>query len=199
MDAEGQRLAEMGRKWLQECGLADLFPSLRVGLLHTTSLAACLGILEGGSIFPNTGQFPPTYPQSENSYAWFKGCVSLFDFETPSEEDCLEEAVKWLQFFCARPCRVVIHLDRRPLESKLIPNSSARAETGFGTMWIPQVEVWYPEPIPLSAARRLILVVGGEDDRWHSEFYEAAQRGQRQLRLRIAAIRVKLGQPGLQG
>jgi hypothetical protein len=54
---------------------------------HRTSSAVLGSILRDGEIVQNTGQFLPTYPQSEGSYARYIGAVSLFDFDTASEAE----------------------------------------------------------------------------------------------------------------
>jgi hypothetical protein len=56
-------------------------------LWHRTSVAALDGILRDHEITPNKGQFEITTPQSKASYACRVSAVSLFDFDTASDED----------------------------------------------------------------------------------------------------------------
>ena len=69
--------------------IAPLFPELRIGLWHTTSLQGYLGIQLSGFIEPNNGNRPFTYPQTENSYGFCKGYICLFDFGAASENECV--------------------------------------------------------------------------------------------------------------
>jgi hypothetical protein len=56
-------------------------------LWHRTSVAALDGILRDQEITPNTRQFETTTSQSEASYARRMFAISLFDFDTASDED----------------------------------------------------------------------------------------------------------------
>jgi hypothetical protein len=55
-------------------------------LWHRTSVAALDGILRDHEITPNEGQFETTTSQSKASYARRMSAVSLFDFDTASDE-----------------------------------------------------------------------------------------------------------------
>ncbi|MBI3799289.1 MAG: hypothetical protein HY268_20280 [Deltaproteobacteria bacterium] len=57
------------------------------------------------------------------------------------------------------PVTILIHLSREKLAPKLIPNEAVETEADYRQrLRIPYVEVWYPEPIPLSAIQSFILV-----------------------------------------
>lgn len=152
--------------WLEDCkrslkrsGLDRLFPVLRQGLYHLTSASGFAGILSDGYIRPNNGSFPSTYEKSAHSYGRSRRYISLFDFETPTSEQCISEEPKWAGFFKRhKPATILIGLDRRKLAPNLISNKRAREEIGFKKMWIPHVEVWYPEPIPFSYTTGLVLI-----------------------------------------
>ncbi len=77
--------------------------------------------------------------------------MALFDFETPTREQIIPEWVKCERFFTLYKPTIALRLDRRQLFDKLIANDAARGSEGRGKQWIPVVEVWYPEPIPVSA------------------------------------------------
>jgi hypothetical protein len=92
------------REWLQSSSLAPLFPELRKGIWHTTSIPGLLGIWRDGQVSPNEGQFPYTYPQTSTSFGLLNGLVSLFDFGSRPEEECVTQCYKWLVFFeCHQP------------------------------------------------------------------------------------------------
>ena len=80
------------------------------------------------------------------------GYICLFDFESAREEDYLINYHTWEQFFSDhKPVTIVLRLNRGWLAHKLIPNSE-RPKIGDPSYKasIPYVEVWYPDPIPLS-------------------------------------------------
>jgi hypothetical protein len=56
-------------------------------------------------------------------------------------------AETWTQFFFdCKPITIVLMLEREQLTDALIPSSYAPKDTFF----IPSVEAWYPNPIPVS-------------------------------------------------
>ena len=147
----------------EEFEMPPILPALRKGLIHCTSLSALASIFRIGKILPNDGSFPFTYPQSQNSYASHNRAVSLFDFETPSVAELLDEKWKWGSFFFVHKPTIALRLDRDCLKTDLIPNNAAKQEVGFKKMWIPRVEVWYPEPIPVEVICGYVLAVSQRD------------------------------------
>lgn len=127
---------------------------LRQGIYHATSPHGFEGIQKDGYIKPNTGGFPKTYDC--NSYASHFGYIALFDFESASEQDCIEQYGKADGFYHSHKwlCHL-LSLDREMLAPKLIPSEVARdqvrrGEIGRDKLKVPFIEVWYPEPIPCS-------------------------------------------------
>ena len=53
---------------------------------------------------------------------------------------------------------------------EIIPNQVARKEVGNTKVWIPHVEAWYPNQIPISAVDRYFVV---PNCREKSKFIEA--------------------------
>lgn len=156
---ENSGLSEEEIRDFTESYIAPLFPLLRQGIYHRTSIKNYRQICEVGYILPNDGTFPFTYPQSKNSYAFTKGYIALFDFETASVKQCVSQCDKWSSFFTdQKPVTVVLRLDRKQLEDKLKPNC-VRPKPGDEDykIAIPFVEVWYPEPIPVSAIQSRII------------------------------------------
>jgi hypothetical protein len=135
--------------------IISLFPLLRCGIYHRTKIKSYYAIQASGSIMPNRGQFEFTYQQSEHSFGFQNGYISLFDFESTTEEYCISTQDTWVSFFfdCS-PITIVLRLDRDMLDERLIPNSAAPK----GAFFIPYVDVWYPEPIPVAAIKNYIIV-----------------------------------------
>lgn len=146
-------------EWLCTGSVAPLFPLLRQGLYHATSVEGYRGISREGFIRPWNGSFRAAYPKM-NSHARYHGWISLFDFQTPTEEQCFQVREQWGEFFVKeKPVTVLINLFRETLASKIIPNEAVEAEPNYQErMRIPYVEVWYPEPISLSAVQSCVLV-----------------------------------------
>jgi len=139
--------------------IAPLFPLLRQGIYHRTSIENYQLICKGGYILPNDGNFRFTCSQSQHSYAFAKRYISLFDFETVPVDHCIMTRHIWSSFFVDQePATVILKLDRTQIEDKLIPNH-VRPKPGSPDykIAIPFVEVWYPRPIPVSAIQSRII------------------------------------------
>ncbi|MCK5058854.1 MAG: hypothetical protein KAT34_19560 [Candidatus Aminicenantes bacterium] len=151
----------------QESGITDLFKVLCKGLYHCTSIENYYKIVEDGFLRPNEGQFNFTFPQSENSFGYSKGCISLFDFESTREEYAISQHMKWRGFFiCWKPATILLNFCHQFCKDKLIPNSSRPRPGDKNKNYknaIPYVEVWYPEPIPVKAIQNRIIVCPGKD------------------------------------
>jgi hypothetical protein len=149
---------------LQRSSIASLFPRLREGLYHVTSMQGLQGIFDAGAIIPNDGRFSSRDPQSERSYGRYRQYISLFDFQTPPERQCIELINTWESFFFAyKPATIVIGINRKKLEPKLLPNDIEREQFQNKLVRIPSIEVWYPEPMPVSLFSRLIAIVPDAD------------------------------------
>ena len=166
---------------LRSSGLDRLLPVLRKGLYHLTDTRGYSGIRSSGFIEPNDGRFPDSFSQSAHSYGRSRGFISLFDFETPTLEQCISEEPKWTTFFVQRkPSLVLINLDRQELASKLITNERVRQEVGLGRpVWMPHVEVWYPDPIPFSCVTELVRIT--PDPSVEFQEYSVAEQDLEQL------------------
>jgi hypothetical protein len=158
IDLEGLEEHEI-ESW-QQSEISKIYPLLRGGLFHRTSIEGYRGIRSSGQIFPNRGQFPFTYPQSKHYLAFSKGYVSLFDFGSIRDQDCISIHHTWGQFFFdQKPITIILRLNRDSL-SQLIPNNSApkRSAPDYRS-YIPYVEAWYPEAIPVEAIDSFIVVM----------------------------------------
>ena len=145
--------------------IGSMFAQLEGRIWHTTGVRALLDIRSAGAIEPNRGQFSFTFPQTANSYALAKGYVSLFDFATPTDEQCISFYMKWAGFFSHhKPCTVAIEVAMDRLPGRFIRNDHAKSEVGFNRVWIPWVEAWHDGPIPLSAFNGYLFIPTSRDD-----------------------------------
>ena len=141
--------------------IVGLMPKLEGGLFHCTDIRGFCAICKSGWIEPNTGQNPFSFPQSQSSFGFNNGWISLFDFAGREERDLALHHWKWQSFFIATDsARVICTLDRADLVEKLIPNSIRPLPSDDNyRMAIPCVEAWYPEPIDIQSIRNCILTV----------------------------------------
>ena len=145
------------KSWLRR-PISKVYPHIRGGLFHRTSIVGYRGIREAGHISPNTGQFPFTYAKSEIFWGYARGYVSVFDFGPTTDQECVRRHVVWGPFFFdQQPVTIVLRLNREMLKDKLIPNSAAPQSGPDAWRYIPHVEAWYPEDIPFEAIEGLIF------------------------------------------
>jgi hypothetical protein len=141
--------------------LPGWFSIVKSNICHRTGMEALKNIFETGAILPNDGTFPDTYPQSEGSFARTHNLVSLFDFAKQTEDECLKQIHDWYRFFFDhKPVTIVVLLDRQILTDKMITNESAVAITKgmFDPIFIPDVEAFYPQPIPCRAFTGYLII-----------------------------------------
>lgn len=138
--------------------VSKIYPFLKGGLFHRTSIEGYRGIKKSGKILSNNGQFPYTYPQSRFYFASSKSYISLFDFSSVRYQDLISIHHTWGGFFFDQnPVTIVLRLDKEQLSDKLIPNSAAKTDNPERRGYIPYIETWYPEAIPFNAIIGLII------------------------------------------
>ena len=143
--------------------LPPWFSKVKTNLCHRTGTEALRKIFHSGAILPNDGTLPDTYPQSKGSFARIHNLVSLFDFDVQTEDECLKQIHNWYRFFFDhKPVTIVILLDRKFLQDILITNEKAVQITKgtFDPIFIPYVEVFYPQPLPCSAFTGYLIICG---------------------------------------
>ena len=109
------------------------------------------------------------------SYARYHNLASLFDFANGNEDECMNQIHEWYRFFFDhRPVTIVILLNRQALGAKLIPNQKAVTDTEgtFDPIFIPKLEVFYPEPIPCDMFTGYVVICGVYETVY--EYYEHA-------------------------
>ena len=137
-----------------------LLPVLKDEIFHVTSYSRFEKIEEARFIKSNVnGELGYTYPQSENSYGRKRGYICLFDLRRKTEEE-IQHGLDCFYFLGIRELsNKQVHLILKDeYYAKLIYTEQAKAEIGFKEMWIPYVECWYPEDLPLSNIKEMIIV-----------------------------------------
>ena len=160
--------------------LPDWFSIVRKEICHRSGVEGLKSILETGAIRPNDGSFPDTYPQSQDSYARVNQYVSLFDFKALTDEECVGQMYHWYRFFFDhKPVTIVILLDRQSLAAKLIPNEKAQEDTRGRDypIFLPGVEVFYPEPIPCKLFTGYLIICGVYEQIYEYITYDGASPG----------------------
>ncbi len=126
----------------------SLLPVLRGNVFHVTTRTGFLGVTKDGFIRNNkNGLYTYSFPQS------------LFDLRTLSE-DQVERALE--NFYFLNPP----YTENNPfflflsesLHHKLVPWTHARDEQAWQEMFIPIVEGFYPEDIPITCISRVVAV-----------------------------------------
>jgi hypothetical protein len=143
--------------------LPGWFPIVKNDLCHRTGIEALKNIFDTGAILPNDDTFPDTYPQSKISFARVNNLVSLFDFEKQTKHECLKQIHNWYRFFFDhKPVTIVILLDRKVLSADLMANEKAFEITKgtFDPLFIPDVEAFYPRPVPCTAYTGYLIICG---------------------------------------
>ena len=143
--------------------LPDWYQFIKHSICHRTGIEGLKGIFKTGAIIPNDGSLTDTYPQSQLSYARTYHLVSLFDFDRSTEKDCRNQLHEWYRFFFDhKPVTVVILLNRQNLSPKIISNEKAYEDTNgtYKPIFIPQLEVFYPESIPCEFFQGYLIICG---------------------------------------
>lgn len=149
----------------EEIECPAILPALRRGIIHSTSRDSLVGIFETKAILPNHGQLNHCNSYPLHAFQGGRnGYICLFDFETPTEQECLKHySGKWGNVLRQHtPITIAIRLQRSAI-SHLIPNSNpqkVRNEHGvlMVPQYIPKVEVWSAKPIPTSAILAYIVI-----------------------------------------
>lgn len=137
-----------------------ILPLLKEKVFHVTSSEAYQAIVRDGVIKSNiNGCYKYTFPQSEISYGVKRGYVCLFDLRS-KRNDVIEDALMKFYFLNPPSCHnmPIFLILSQQLYSSLIYDTEAKKEIGYGEMYIPHVECWYPGNIPLEYIDKIIEV-----------------------------------------
>jgi hypothetical protein len=145
-----------------------LYSFLRHGYWHGQSLQAWEVTRQEGAIKPNIdGRYPMRFEfQTLRSYGYNHKCVALFDFMTPSEDQVIRSwGHAWDVLVNEEAPTILIQLNRKHLEQKIIPNSQGMQPAPSGKQYgcIPFCEVWYPDEIPTAAITSVYRVPANSD------------------------------------
>ncbi len=142
--------------------LGNLWPMLRPGLWHMTVPARFPAILAAGEIKPDGGKQGNVY---QGSFAKSVGAVSLFDFESASEEDALGTFQKWSAHLFAPDARLTvwIGLSRDRLPGHLMLANDV-GKCAVGKLWYPRIEACHMGPVPADAFTSVLVVSSA--NRW---------------------------------
>ena len=155
----GDDSLEVEKEVFKNSWLSKKFKLLKKKIFHVTIPSGFIGISNSGYIEPNDGTRKYSFPQTEKSYGLAKGYVCLFDFVTPSEDEIISQFFKWEWFFkIHRPFTLVLELDKESIAPYLIRNQEAKKEIGYSKFWIPYIEAWSIQPIPISAIENYYIV-----------------------------------------
>ena len=138
--------------------LGLLWNELRGEIWHVTTVVGLENILSSGEIKPGCQE-----DNKFNGYCTSINAISLFDFDTPSEEDALDHfELKWDHFLSSSLGRssiwIKINLEKLP-HYYLIPPTQISSEAIKAVKnAIPRVEAAYKGIIPLSALKCLVMV-----------------------------------------
>jgi hypothetical protein len=145
-----------------------LLPILKEKVFHVTSFTRFEKIEDSGFIKSNSsGEFGFTYSVSENSYGRKRGYICLFDLRNKTEAE-IDNGLECIYFLGARELgdKQVHLILKAEYYSKLIHTAQAKKEIRFREMWIPYVECWYPEDLPLANIEEVIIVNIIRDPEW---------------------------------
>jgi len=144
-----------------ESEVSRIYPTLKAEIFYRTNIDGYLCIKADGFICSNKGKYPFTYPQTEYSFGFNKGYISLFDFKRATYKECIITHDTWGPFLSDQnPITIILKLEQKKLLSKLIPNSEApRVGDKKYKIYIPFVEAWYPYQIPFNFIKSFCLSV----------------------------------------
>ena len=135
-----------------------LLPILKDKIFHVTSYERFIKIQKSGFIKSNAdGKLGYTF--SQNSYGRKRGYICLFDLRSKTDEE-INIGLECLYFLDIHDLgdKQVHLIFNEEYDYKLIDTKQAKAEIGFKELWIPYVECWYPEDLPLSNIKDMITV-----------------------------------------
>lgn len=137
-----------------------LLPHLIGRVFHVTRQNSLDEIQGVGYIDPNVdGALGNSFSQSSKSFGRANGCVCLFDFRGKSDE-----AISWgldcCNFLENRDFAdqiAVLRIDPVAFP-QFIPAGSAYERGGAGTIWVPEVECWFPGRLPINLISDILIV-----------------------------------------
>lgn len=139
-----------------------------------TSIAAC------GEIRPNCGSgYRTSFGSYRNSYFRNLGCISVFDWRIPPNNDITDFRARCHPLQPASPDNdgIVILFLNPALHDRLIPWTGWRDSGDLSQMVVPYVEAGYPGAIPLDHIDSAIFFTLTEDPNSVAATFRRVRRG----------------------
>ena len=154
------------RLQFSESGLINsLFPYLEGRVFHVTKESNLDSILECGEIQPNKdGLYGTTFGSSTNSFFRKRGCVSLFDYRSATQEQFDMFLGRCSPTQPASPeDRIAILFFNDSIYQDLLPWTMWKEEKAYREMILPYLEAGYLGPIAVEKVDEIIIVSVVED------------------------------------
>lgn len=129
-----------------------VFPHVLGKVFHATRPFLLKSILRSGKIVAGNRKMGF---RRQNTYAKLKGYISFFDFHR-SLDDIKDHLWKCHPASLGREQALL--LLKQSHWSSLIPNDQAQTEVGYTILWLPLIEVWSAEAVPVEAIESIIRV-----------------------------------------
>lgn len=158
--------------------LEDLQELVEGHVFHVTKRPYWPKILASGAIEPNDGgRFPTTFG-NYNSFFRNRGCVSVFDFRQPPNDEIYDFRRRCWPFQAAKPGEegIAILILDSSIYSALISWDRWKDENALSEMIVPYVEAGHPGPIPTAAIDRVIFLRVTEDPNCHAAVMRRAAK-----------------------
>ena len=134
-----------------------LWPILKENIFHLTSAKNAKKILKDGMIKGDV-TLEKIHEQSMNSYGRKRSLICLFDLRN-SEAKEKKEAYDKFDFirpeYISEPYYFIID-DK--LHRSLVDWETAQKEVGYSEIFIPYIECWYSQEIPVKSCKQIIRV-----------------------------------------
>lgn len=151
---------------LETASKADIEAMLEGHVFHVTKRAYWEAILKTGRLEPNTDfSFQTTFSSSSNSFFRNLGCISVFDYRTPSTEETKDFRSRCYPLQAAEPGTdgIIIMIFNPSIYDVLISWTKWEEHGDLKQMVVPYVEAGHPGPISTDKIDKLIYVRFEED------------------------------------
>jgi hypothetical protein len=137
-----------------------VYPRLQGRVFHVSLFSNLGQILGTGNILPNQhGQFTTTFGSSENSFFRNRGCVSLFDYRSVTQEELNDSVFKCSPMQPAYSgSAVAIFMLADSTCPPLLSWQMWKEAKAWSEMVVPYVEMGHHGPLPLSLVDEIMCV-----------------------------------------
>jgi hypothetical protein len=133
-----------------------LSPYLKGQLFHITTSENWIKIKKSGHI---TGKdVNDSLCQQRSSYGPKRNYVCMFDWKNNPEEIIEQQLTKLYVFdpYDEKNDPIFV-IFKESIETNIIPNEVAVKETGYRERFVPKVECWHPDDIPLGKIKTVLI------------------------------------------